>query len=219
MKMGPTIALADGAAPALLQVTQLRFGYPERPLFDRWDAALPAGVTLVRGGDGAGKTSLLRLLAGQLPAESGRLRLDGIEFEQDPDAYRRQVFMVDPWTDAFDQMTPPEYFASLHAQYPAFDDAALPRLTAGLSLTPHLAKKLYMLSTGSKRKVYLAAAFASGAALCLLDDPFGALDNPSVQFVGALLNEASQDRTRSFVIALYETPAGIALAATLDLGD
>jgi hypothetical protein len=52
-------------------------------------------------------------------------------------------------------------------------------------------KKLFMLSTGSKRKVWLAAGFASGADLLLLDEPFAALDAPSIAFVKELLQDIS----------------------------
>jgi energy-coupling factor transporter ATP-binding protein EcfA2 len=78
-------------------------------------------------------------------------------------------------------------------RYPQFDHALLPALTEGLSLTPHLEKKLFMLSTGSKRKVYLAAAFAARATLTLLDDPYASLDRASINFVAATLNEHAGD--------------------------
>jgi len=203
----------------ILQATNLTFHYPGQELFSNWSAAIPAGVTLVRGGDGRGKSSLLRLLAGDLAAQGGRLEIGGVRLDEQPDAYRRQVFWVDPRSEAFDQMTAREYFASLHAAYPGFDDAQLPALTEGLSLTPHLDKKLYMLSTGSKRKVWLAAAFAAGAAVNLLDDAFAGLDKASINFVVKMLNQVAGDPARAWVIALYEAPEGVELAAMVDLGD
>ncbi|WP_211473221.1 ATP-binding cassette domain-containing protein [Collimonas humicola] len=205
--------------PAILQAANLTFHYPGQELFSNWSAAIPAGVTLVRGGDGRGKSSLLRLLAGDLAAQGGRLEIGGVRLDEQPDAYRRQVFWVDPRSEAFDQMTAREYFASLHAAYPVFDDARLPALTEGLSLTPHMDKKLYMLSTGSKRKVWLAAAFAAGAAVNLLDDAFAGLDKASINFVVKMLNQVAGDPAQAWVIALYEAPEGVDLAATVDLGD
>ncbi|PFH09748.1 ABC transporter family protein [Collimonas sp. PA-H2] len=203
----------------VLQATNLTFHYPGQELFNNWSAAIPAGVTLVRGGDGRGKSSLLRLLAGDMAAQGGRLEIGGVRLDEQPDAYRRQVFWMDPRSEAFDQMTAREYFASLHAAYPGFDDALLPALTEGLSLTPHLDKKLYMLSTGSKRKVWLAAAFAAGATVNLLDDAFAGLDKASINFVVKMLNQVAGDPARAWVIALYEAPEGVELAATVDLED
>ena len=74
-----------------------------------------------------------------------------------------------------------------------------------------------MLSSGSRRKVWLAAAFASGAALTLVDEPFAALDQASIKVVGELLADAAGDSGRATVIAHYEAPPGLALAMTLDL--
>ncbi|SFH73121.1 ABC transporter [Collimonas sp. OK307] len=204
---------------AILQAVNLTFHYPEQNLFDNWSAEIPAGITLVRGGDGRGKSSLLRLLAGDLAAQAGELQINDVRLHEQPDAYRRQVFWVDPRSEAFDQMTAHEYFASLHGAYPGFDDALLPALTEGLSLTPHLDKQLYKLSTGSKRKVWLAAAFAAGATLNLLDDPFAGLDKASINFVVKMLNQVAGNPGQAWVIALYEAPEGVPLASVVELGD
>ena len=201
----------------ILQADGLCFSYPQHPLFTNWPARITPGLTLLRGDDGSGKTTLLRLLAGELPADAGSLAIHGIALSAQPDEYRRQVFWLDPRTTQFDQISALEYFASLHGQYPALDTALLAELADGLALAPHLAKPLYMLSTGSKRKVWLSAAFASGAAVTLLDEPFAALDKGSINFVLELLADAAQSG-RAWVMAHYEPPAGMALAQVIELG-
>ncbi|MCH8617891.1 ATP-binding cassette domain-containing protein [Undibacterium sp. TS12] len=205
--------------PAILEVDNLSFGYGDAPLFQDWSARIQPGITLVRGGDGRGKSSLLQLFAGMLPAQAGQLRLQGVTLHEQPERYAREVFWIDPRTENFDQMSVPEYFASLPASYPDFDASLLPALTEGLGLTPHLHKQLFMLSTGSKRKVWLAAAFAANARLTLLDDPFSALDKTSIQFVVQTLGQYAGDPARAWVLAMYEEPAGIPLSALFDLGD
>jgi ABC-type Mn2+/Zn2+ transport system ATPase subunit len=87
---------------------------------------------------------------------------------------------------------------------------ALNALVEGLGLAEHADKPLYMLSTGSKRKVWLAAAFASGAPLLLIDEPFAALDRASAACVGHWLGRAAQSTNRACVIADYQAPAGLA---------
>ena len=169
----------------------LSFGFGQAPLFARLSVRMGAGVTLVRGGDGRGKTTL----------------------------YRQQVFWVDPQTEAFDPISALAYFNTVQAAYPGFDAAQIPALTQGLSLTPHLEKPLYMLSTGSKRKVWLAAAFASGAALTLLDGPFAALDQPSIAFVLKRLEAAARHPTRIWMVTHYAELGSVPLAGTVDLGD
>ena len=86
-------------------------------------------------------------------------------------------------------------------------------------LGPHLAKPGTMLSAGTKRKVWLAGAFASGAAVTLLDEPFAALDKASIGFVLELLDDAAAGSARAWVVADYEAPRGVPLAAEVDLGD
>ena len=203
----------------ILQVQALSFGYPSHPLFQEWSAVIDSGVTVLRGGDGRGKTSLLRLLAGELPAQGGDLQILDISLRQQADNYRRQIFWADPDSDAFDQMTVSAYLASLRTRYPTFDDAALAALISGLSLTAHMDKQLFMLSTGTRRKVWICAAFACGAVLTLLDMPFAGLDKASIQFVSGLLNQVAEQTARAWVIAMYEKPQDIPMAALIDLGD
>lgn len=203
----------------MLSAQDLSFDYPGRPLFAAQSWRVPSGVTWVHGGEGCGKTTLLRLLAGALPLRAGQLQINGVLLADQPVAYRQQVFWADPKSEAFEQVTPHDYLASLRGRYPQFDDSLLLALTEGLALTPHLHKPLYMLSTGSKRKVWLAAALTSAAPVTLLDEPFAALDLASVRFVLRWLTEAAAHPTRAWLVADYAAPAGVPLASVIDLGE
>ena len=75
-----------------------------------------------------------------------------------------------------------------------------------------------MLSAGSKRKVWLAAAFTSGATVTLLDEPFAALDKASINFLLERLESISQNTNRAWVIADYEVPQNLSAVNTIDLG-
>lgn len=207
---------------AVLTVGGLRFQHPgQAALFDDWSVRVPPGITLVRGGESRGKTSLLRLLAGDLTAQAGRLQINRVTLGEPGNAYRRQVFRADTRSEAFDRLSPLDYLASLGAHHAGFDPQAVAPLLAGLSLAEHQHKPLYMLSTGSKRKVWLAAAFACGAPLTLLDEPFAALDKASIRFViERLATEAAQPHSRrAWLIADYAAPDAVPLAAVIDLGD
>lgn len=203
----------------ILRSQDLAFAYPQRRLFHGLSFELPPGVSLLRGGDGSGKTTLLRLLAGDLPSDAGTLCLRGSSLGEQPAAYRAQVFRVDHQASGLDQLTAAAHVAALSARQPGFNPARLPALIDGLGLTPHWQKPLYMLSTGSRRKVWLAAAFACGAPLTLLDEPFAALDQPSIRFVLSLLQAAAIDPLRAWVLADYQAPPAVSLAAVIDLPD
>lgn len=212
-------SIAASGHSILLQADGLHFSYPQRSLFENWSAHITPGLTLVQGGDGCGKTTLLRLLAGELKADAGQLQIDGIDLALQGAAYRQHVFWVDPRSDAFDQIRVRDYFASLPARHPGFDVQTLATLIAGWSLAPHLDKHFYMLSSGSRRKVWLAAAFASNATVTLLDDPFAALDGASIAYLMTLLEQAAIDPVRGLILAHYAAPGKVALAATIALGD
>lgn len=202
----------------LLKIEGLTFTYPQRTLFTNLCAEFPCGVSLIQGGDGQGKTTLLRILAGDVVARHTALTANGVALDQQPDRYRQQVFWADARDARFDQLTPAQVFDEMQRRYPAFDAVAVRPLMEGLSLTEHQHKRLFMLSTGSRRKVFLAAAFASGAPVVLLDSPFAALDKPSIQFVKDCLAAFSRSADRACVVADYEAPEGVDLAGVVDLG-
>ncbi|WP_240538246.1 ATP-binding cassette domain-containing protein [Rhodoferax sp. PAMC 29310] len=202
-----------------MSVDGLTFNHPGRPLWTHFDVSIPPGVTLVCGGDGCGKSTLLRLLAGELRAQAGRFVLNGAPVAPSHATYQQQVFWTDMRSEAFEQITPLAYFDSLRPRYPNWDEAAVAGLAEGLSLTPHLHKPIYMLSTGSKRKVWLAAALAAGTQVTLIDDPFSALDKSSTQFLLARFFEAASHPTRAWVLADYQAPGGVPLAEWIDLPD
>lgn len=205
-----------GPSP-VLEVRGLRFAWPTRPLFANLDLLVRPGVTLVTGEDGCGKSSLLRLLAGDLDAEAGTPTVQGIRLDAERERYRQRVMWIDPQTEAHDAITAAGYLESLHQHYPGFRAEVLAGLVDGFALAPHLNKPLYMLSTGSRRKVWLSAAFAAGTPVTLIDQPFAALDAPSMRFVTELLQEAAGHPERAWVIADHEAPPGVPLAGVLTL--
>jgi len=197
--------------PVLLRAEGLAFGRPGAQLFNGLSFDVHPGLSLVRGGDGRGKSSLLRLLAGRLQPEAGRLQCTVERVLHDG--------VADPAEDAVQAS---DWLAQRQAAHRGWSPAVAARLIDAFGLAPHRGKALHMLSTGSRRKLSLVAAAASGAPLTLLDAPFAALDAPSCRVLGALLAEAADDAQRAWVIADHERPHGlaaVALRALIDLGD
>lgn len=200
---------------ALLQAQRLAFAHPGQaaPLFAELSFVLAPGLSLIRGGDGRGKSSLLRLIAGELSPDTGRMqRQDGILccFER-------------PADPAHDDCVARAWLAQRQQRFASsWQPEQAEALIADFGLRPHLDKPLYMLSTGSRRKLGLVAAAASGAALTLIDTPFAALDAGSCRVLARLLSAAAASPSRAWVIADYELPASLAdvpLAARVELGD
>ena len=163
---------------------------------------LPPGLVAVTGGERSGKTSFLRRLCGDLPGEAPH-----------PDA-----FWLDLRLPTQSDETPQQVWAALRACSPQWNAGLHEELIEALGLSPHLDKKLFMLSTGSRRKVALAALLACGATVTCLDQPFAALDSASVRVIIGFLHDMAQHPTRSWVVADYEADARLPwqLVASLD---
>lgn len=207
--------MEDLATAALLQAQGLNWR-PPGAAQDLWpaglDFALRPGLALVQGGDGRGKTALLRLMAGRLQPSAGRLRA----------AAGVTVWYEDPRDPAFDDVPASDWLATQAAAAPAWQPALAEALLADFDLPEHLPKRLHMLSTGSRRKLAWTAAAASGATLTLLDLPFAALDRPSCKRLAALLAQAAGDAQRTWVIADFAPPAELqdqAWSTVIELGD
>ncbi len=209
----------------MLEIHDLSFGYPGRTLFAGLNARIGPGLTLVRGGDGSGKTTMLRLLAAQVPLQGGRLSLNGLEPVADPQAWREQVCLVDTQNPSIDALLLQDWLASPSAAGPVRDDgkqhdaSVLADLVEALGLRPHLGKSFFMLSAGTRRKAGLAAAFTFGAAVTLLDQPFAALDRASIQLLLELLAEAAAHTDRAWILADAVAPPDLPLAGIIDLDD
>ena len=202
----------------VLHVQGLSFAYPGEPaLLSDWSVSIAAGVSLLHGDTGSGKSTVLRLFAGTQQAAAGRLMLAGVDLDTDPVAYRRAVSWCDPSSEAFDAVTARDCTAALRAGDAVFDATGWQALVDAFALTPHLDKPMYMLSTGSKRKVGLAAALASGRALTLLDEPTGGLDAASIKALMRALASRCGHTDRAIVVASAERLDGIPLAGVIEL--
>ncbi|KQT11239.1 ABC transporter ATP-binding protein [Ramlibacter sp. Leaf400] len=152
---------------------------------------LPPGLVAVTGEEGAGKTRLLRRLAGDLERPPGPAQL-------------LDALWLDLALPGQDDLTPRQVWDALRPRCPRWDPALQEDLAQALRLAPHLDKKLSMLSTGSRRKVALVGLLASGATVTCLDQPFAALDAASAGVVRDFLAEAAGHATRAWVVADYD---------------
>jgi ABC-type multidrug transport system ATPase subunit len=159
---------------------------PESPLPN-----LAPGLVAVTGDEGAGKTRLLRRLSGDLPAPGG-------------EAPGADALWLDLALPQRDDETPLQVWEALRARCPRWNAELQQDLVEAFDLEEHQGKKLFMLSTGSRRKVALVGLLASGATLTCLDQPFDALDAPSARVIREFLTDMADHPTRTWVVADYE---------------
>jgi ABC-type nitrate/sulfonate/bicarbonate transport system ATPase subunit len=209
--------MEQATTDAVLRVQGLHFSWPGIPLFHNLDLVLPAGVSAVCGDESSGKTTLLRLLSGDLAPDRGSIDVRGAPPRTAAPLLGMQVFRTQPRSDALDAVSAQAWWASLPSKHPNFNAPLAAELACGFALEPHIEKPMYMLSAGSKRKVWLCAAFAAGTPLTLIDEPFAALDMASIRFLHGLLEEASNHPERAWVLADHSAPEGLVLKTQLVL--
>jgi ABC-type multidrug transport system ATPase subunit len=190
----------------VIQASALSGGPSARLLIQNLSHRWSAGLHWICGDEGTGKTSLLRLLAGDLSAQAGSVSVPA-----------GGVFWVDLQGPEHDQSTVQDCWDTLAQRCPHWRADLLQDLAEELDMDPHRHKRLEMLSTGSRRKVMVTAALASGAAVTLLDQPFAALDLKSVRLIHAFLAEAAEHPSRAWIVADYEAPNHLPLASVLQL--
>jgi len=150
----------------------------DRILFSGLDETLAPGELLwLRGGNGRGKTSLLRLVAGLAAPERGQVLWDGAPTSRN-ERFATELVYIGHANALKDDLTAAEslaFLARVHGRDPgpAAVRAALARLgLAGRERTPTRS-----LSQGLRRRVALARlALEQAPALWVLDEPFDALD-------------------------------------------
>ena len=203
--------------PVLLLAEDLVLDCPGSEPLRLTGLQLRPGLTLVRSDEDSGMSMLLRLLSGTVKPRSGQVQWLLHSRPVSTTELARLVFWVDPADRSQDQVSVSAYWQQLRRRYPHWNDARLDELQVELGLTPHLDKALFMLSTGSRRKVALAAALAAGAALTLLDRPYAALDLPSRRCITRCLLDCASQAERIYVMADYEAPEGVPLNQVIDL--
>lgn len=202
--------------PPVLEAKGIKGGPGDLLLFQDLNLSLPPGVSALLGDEGSGKTSLMRLLSGDLIRQSGRLCVLGFMDSSCQPPYG-SVFWTDLRLPLYDEFTPGQYWGALAPQWPAWSEDVQQSWCTALQLTPHLNKRLNMLSTGTRRKVGLVAALSSGAAVTLLDQPFVSLDQASIRVLQEKLDNTYRDTGRACLIADYEEPQHMPLAAIFQL--
>ena len=174
-------------SPPLLAAHGLAFSRNDEPVFGPLDFAVAAGeALLVQGGNGAGKTSLLRVLAGLLRADAGEIHIEGKPAQAGLRARAIAYLGHLPALKAdLDTLQNLEFLCGLHGRRPRQlpEDALSMVGLAGYE--DSLARQL---SAGQKKRLSLARLWLSPAPLWLLDEPYANLDLDGINLVNRMIS-------------------------------
>lgn len=190
---------------AALECTGLACVRGGRMLFRGVSFALNAGEALhVTGPNGLGKSSLIRVLAGLLPAYAGEVTATG------------RMALADEKV-ALDAGQP---LARALAHWTRLDgsaDADIAGALAAVDMAHLFDVPVRFLSTGQRKRALLARISLSRASIWLLDEPANGLDTASIERLGALM--AAHRANGGIVLAASHQPLPLAGAQTLPLAD
>ena len=173
------------------------------------------GVYGLIGANGAGKTTLIKHLLGLLRAESGSVRVFGLDPVADPVAVLSRIGYLSEENDLPGWMRVDELIRYSRAFYPAWDDAYAEELRRAFALDP--TAKVKNLSKGQRARAGLLIALAYRPELLVLDEPSSGLD-PIVRrdILGAVIRTiADEGRTVLFSSHLLEEVEQVADHVTM----
>ena len=137
------------------------------------------GLTALVGPDGAGKTTLIRLIAGLLAADGGTLEALGIDLARDPQAVQDRVGYMPQKFGLYEDLSVQEnmdLYADLHGVTAEERRAVYPQLMEMTNLAPFVHRLAGKLSGGMKQKLGLACTLVRTPQLLLLDEPTVGVD-------------------------------------------
>ena len=164
----------------LLVAENLARRYGARVALDAFDLTLDRGAVLgLLGVNGAGKSTVLKLLAGVVAPSAGRVRVCGKDLLEEPRAARALVGYAPEHAPLYPELTVSEYLdfcARLRGLRAAAAREAIARAIERFELGAVAKRLCALLSRGFQQRVNLAQAQLHSPALLLLDEPTAGLD-------------------------------------------
>ena len=185
-----------------------RFTGPDgRPLvaLDRVSLSVTRGqLTALVGPDGAGKTTLMRMMAGLLAPDEGSLHVLGLDVTRDAQAVQDRISYMPQRFGLYEDLSVQEnldLYADLHGVPQAVRRERFARLMAMTDLARFTARPAGKLSGGMKQKLGLACTLVRSPELLLLDEPSVGVDPLSRRDLWEILLQLVRDEQLSVVVS------------------
>lgn len=205
----------------LVDIKNMTFKREERVIYDEINLQIPKGkVTAIMGPSGIGKTTLLRLIGGQLRPESGQILFDGNDI---PSLSRHELYQVRKRMSMLFQS------GALFTDMSVYDNVAFP-MREHSKLSERIIEKMVLmkleavglrgarnlkpneLSGGMARRAALARAIALDPELILFDEPFAGQDPISMGVIVRLIKSLNDALGLTSVVVSHDVPEVMSIA-------
>lgn len=195
-----------------LSIENLALTRGDRLLFEGFNAKVGAGEALaLTGANGAGKTSILRCVAGFIRPHEGAVVFDGAEADEARSAAMHFLGHQDGLKGA--RLAREEL--AFQVRWTGGSQMDIERAVETLELGPLMELEVRKLSAGQRRRLALGRLVASARPLWLLDEPMAPLDTRRREVFGALM--ADHLRRGGMIVAAVHDPLPVA-ARTAEVG-
>jgi heme exporter protein A len=189
----------------------------ERRLFEGLSLNLAKGEAVaLTGANGAGKTSLLRAVAGLIRPEAGVVSFFGLDSEIEPETARGQGLHLLGHQDGLKSTRTAAEELGFWSRWLGGSAADLNQAVEALQLEPLLALEVRKLSAGQRRRLALARLIAAPRPLWLLDEPMAPLDAPRRALFGQMMQAHLDDG--GLILAAVHDPLPLP-ARTVKVGE
>jgi len=197
----------------IVEINNLSFGYGGRALHKDINMRFPRGkVVAIMGGSGSGKTTILRLIGGQLKPTAGEVRVDGQVVHKQS---RQEIYRMRRKMGMLFQ------FGALFTDLSVFDNVAFP-MREHTNLPESVIRDLVLLklnavglrgardlmpselSGGMSRRVALARAVALDPAIIMYDEPFAGLDPISMGVIVNLIRSLNDALGATSIVVTHD---------------
>ena len=205
--------------PVVFNGVYMAFG--ERPVLQGLSCTFPRGeISVILGGSGSGKTTVLRLIGGLVRPQRGSIVVTGQDISQlsETEMYgvRKKLGMMFQGGALLDSLTVFDNLAFPLREHTRLSESEIAdevhrQLTAvGLSNVDHLLPG--QLSGGMVKRAALARAIIQAPEILLCDEPFSGLDPISVKRIEALLHRINQQRHITMLVSSHHIPSTMRMA-------
>ena len=214
LRTDTTAATAVAAVPKRPHVTirGLSKRFDNAVIYDKFDLDIPRGELIsVFGPNGCGKSTLINMIAGLIPTDTGQILFGGrkladVNFGYVFQNYREALF---PWMRAFDNIA---YPLKLKNVPPAERRARTEKLVAHLGIKLDLALYPYQMSGGQQQLVSILRALVVEPEILFLDEPFSALDYEMTLFMREQLQRIFLETGTTTILVSHDLEEAVFLA-------